>query len=200
MSNNGHSFELQHINVKLLLGDPDGVDLDPVVPIFHRWIQDGVSKELLLDVADYRHVHHGPGIVLIGHEADYSVDQTDGRLGVRYNRKAVLEGSNLERMQQAVVAALKALQRLETTPDVNDKLRFNGRDVELFINDRLLAPNREDVRNTLRAAEFDAFAGKLFGGSDYSLSFGHDSRRLLSVYLQAARIHTSAELLAKLSA
>ena len=30
----------------------------------------------------------GPGVMLIGHQADYSVDNTDDRLGVRYNRKA----------------------------------------------------------------------------------------------------------------
>src|SRR5205807_2486817 len=85
-------IELQHINVKLLLEGGD--DLDPVIPIFHSWIQNQPFGELLIDVADYRHVHHGPGIVLIGHEADYSLDQTDGRLGLRYNRKAPLPGSN----------------------------------------------------------------------------------------------------------
>ena len=65
-----HSTNLQHINVKLLLKDSQDVDLDPLIPVFHNWIQEQVCDELLLDVADYLHVHHGPGIVLIGHEAN----------------------------------------------------------------------------------------------------------------------------------
>src|SRR5260370_24044056 len=86
-----HTINLQHINVKLVLKDSDsldhGRDLDPVIPVFHSWIQQQAFDELLLDVADYRHVEGGPGILLIGHEADYSLDNTDNRLGVRYNRK-----------------------------------------------------------------------------------------------------------------
>src|SRR5689334_21079722 len=93
-------INLQHINDKVLLDG--GADLDPgmldsVIPIFHGCIQNRLvlnekTPEPLIDVADYRHVHHGPGIVLIGHEADYSIDNTNGRLGPRYNRKAQLAG------------------------------------------------------------------------------------------------------------
>ena len=82
-------MELQHLNVKLLLENSQDLDLDAIVNIFHGWIQEQLCEELLLDVADYRHVHHGPGVVLIGHEADYAIDNTDGRWGIRYNRKAV---------------------------------------------------------------------------------------------------------------
>ena len=62
--------------------------------MFHSWIQEQVGEGLLLDVADYRHVHEGPGVILIGYEGNYSVDNTDNRLGVRYNRKAALDGNN----------------------------------------------------------------------------------------------------------
>lgn len=102
-------MDFQHVNVKLLVNDPGGVDLEPLIPIFHRWIQGRVFEELLLDIADYRHVYAGPGVVLIGHQADYSVDNTDNRLGVRYNRKAPLDGSNQNRLIQAARAALTAL-------------------------------------------------------------------------------------------
>ncbi len=88
------AIELQHINVKLFVRDPEKVDLEAVVPVFHSWIQGQIFDELLLDVADYSHVPDGPGVVLIGHEADYALDNTDGRLGVRYNRKAPWPGSN----------------------------------------------------------------------------------------------------------
>src|SRR5437879_2219334 len=134
------AVELQHVNVKLLLDNPEDLDLDAVVTVFHSWIQNQVCEELLLDVADYRHVHHGPGVVLIGHEADYSIDNTDGRLGIRYNRKAPLDGSNQDRLAQAVRAAFAASERLQRDTRLDGKLHFNGRDVELFVNDRLLTP------------------------------------------------------------
>src|SRR6266568_6371726 len=131
-------IELQHFNVKLFLGNPEEVDLEPLIPIFHDWIQNQVGEGLLLDVADYRHVDAGPGVVLIGHEGNYSVDNTDNRLGVRYNRKALLDGSLQDRLEQAARAAIGACQRLEDDPQIKGSIRYNRRELELFINDRLL--------------------------------------------------------------
>jgi hypothetical protein len=190
-------MELQHVNVKLPLTDPGGVDLEPLIPIFHRWIQDKVFEERLLDIADYRHVHNGPGVVLIGHEGDYAVDNTDGHLGVRYNRKTALEGSNCDRLKQAARAALNACQRLEGEVSLGGKLRFNGQDVEVFINDRLLAPNREETRAGVRP-DFQAFSEELFRGADYSSVYGSDPRRLFSVSLRASRAFSPADLLKNL--
>ncbi|PYU19621.1 MAG: hypothetical protein DMG32_24145 [Acidobacteria bacterium] len=67
-------MHLEHVNVKLLVKSPEEVDLEPLIPVFHSWIQAQVFEELLLDVADYRHVPAGPGVVLIGHQANYSVE------------------------------------------------------------------------------------------------------------------------------
>jgi len=181
-----HSIELQHINVKLLLKDSQGVDLNPLIPVFHSWIQGQVCDKLLLDVADYRHVYGGPGVVLIGHEADYSIDNTDNRLGVRYNRKAVLGGGNQERLAQAALAALTACQHLHEDTRLNGKFHFNGQDIEIFVNDRLLAPNNEARREAL-SAEFQAFSERIFGETEYSLSFGDDPGRLLGVSLRTSQ-------------
>ena len=49
--------------------------------VFHQWIRDSVCPEMLIDVADYRHVPAGPGVMLIGHEANYSLDNRENRLG-----------------------------------------------------------------------------------------------------------------------
>ena len=190
-------MELQHVNVKLLLADPEGFDLEPLIPIFHSWIQDKIFEERLLDIADYRHVHNGPGVVLIGHEGDYAVDNTDGHLGVRYNRKAALEGSNRDRLKQATRAALTACQCLEQEARLGGKLRFNGQDVEVSINDRLLAANREATRQAARP-DFQAFSQALFRGADYSSVYGSDPRRLFSVSLRASRAFSLADLLTNL--
>ena len=64
-------MQLQHVNVKLLIQNGEGASLEPLIPVFHGWIENQVAKdELLIDVADYSHVPAGPGIVLIGHEAN----------------------------------------------------------------------------------------------------------------------------------
>src|SRR5216684_3355934 len=179
-------IELQHVNVKLFVGDPEEVDLEPLIPIFHDWIQNQVGEGLLLDIADYRHVDAGPGVVLIGHECNYSVDNTDNRLGVRYNRKAVLEGSNQDRLKQAVRAALTACQRLEAEPRLGGRLHFNGQEIEVFINDRLVTLNRDATREAVRA-DFQMFFQKLFRGSEYSLSYGNDPRSLFAVCVKASQ-------------
>lgn len=189
---------LEHVNVKLLVGNAAQVDLEPLIPIFHDWIQGQVFEEMLLDVADYRHVSGGPGVMLIGLQADYSVDNTDDRLGVRYNRKAGLDGSNLDRLEQAARAALTACQRLEQEPRLEGKLRFNGTELEVFINDRLLAPNRETTREAADS-DFQALAKKLFQGSEYSLTYNDEPRRLFGAVIKASKPFSSADLLRNLA-
>jgi hypothetical protein len=191
-------INLQHVNVKLLAKNPEQVDLEPLIPVFHNWIEGQIFEELLLDVADYRHVQAGPGVVLIGHQANYSVDNTDNRLGVRYNRKAPFEGSNQDRLRQAARAALTAFERLETEARLNGKLRFNGREIKVYVNDRLMAPNSDSTREVLKP-ELGVFLGKLFQGSEYTLSHGSDPRSLFAVDVKANRAFSVSELLANLA-
>ena len=188
------SVELQHINVKLLLRDPESVDLAAVVPVFHSWIQGQIFDEQLIDVADYSHVPDGPGVMLIGHDADYAVDNTDGRLGVRYNRKDSLTGSNRERLQQAFRCALKATERLGQ----DLKLNFNGRDIEIVVNDRLLAPNTPETRKGLEP-ELNGFLGQLFKGEEFQLTQPTaEPRRLFGLGIHTAREFLVQDLLANL--
>jgi hypothetical protein len=189
---------LQHVNVKLLVKNPAEADLEPLIPIFHGWIQEQVFEELLLDVADYRHVPAGPGVMLIGLQADYSVDNTDDRLGVRYNRKAGADGSNQDRLRQAAHAALRSFQRLEADHRLGGKLRFDGQELEVFINDRILAPNNAETRQAADS-EFQAFAKRLFQGTDYSLSYNNEPRRLLGASIRASRAFSVSQLLNNLS-
>ena len=188
------AIELQHINVKLFVNDPEKVDLEGVVPVFHEWIQGQIFDELLLDVADYSHVPDGPGVVLIGHEADYALDNTDGRLGVRYNRKAPASGNNRDRLEQAARAAVNAFLRLEQ----DFKLHFNKREIEIVVNDRLLAPNTEATGKTAEP-ELKKFLGQLFAGAGYSMTYPKERRRLFGVSVVAEREFALQELSANLT-
>lgn len=191
-------MQLQHVNVKLLLKNPESVRLEPLVPVFHAWIENQNGHELLIDVADYSHVPAGPGVVLIGHEGNYSVDNTGNRLGVRYNRKAAIDGSNQDRLAQAARAALTACRRLASEPRLSDKFQFNGHDIEIFINDRLVAPNTDATRASFDA-EFHTFSQKLFRGKEYSITYSMDPRSLFTAYVKAGRPFSVAELLEALA-
>jgi hypothetical protein len=190
-------MDIHHVNVKLLVKDPESLDMEALAPIFHNWIREQVWEERLLDVADYRHVFAGPGVILIGLEGDYSVDNTDSRLGVRYNRKAVFGANNQERLTQATRAALKACQRLEAETDLAGKLRFNGQDVEVSINDRLLVPNSEEARQAL-SFDFQSFGHRLFGETEFAVRHSTDPRRLFTAFLRSARPVGVSNLLANL--
>ena len=192
-------MEIQHIQAKVILQDPAAVELERLVPIFHRWIQEQAREELLIDVADYRHVPAGPGVILIGHEANYSVDNAENRLGVRYNRKAPLAGTNVNRLAQATRAALTACKALESDPALEGKLRFNGQEIEISVNDRMLAPNNDVTRETLQA-EIQSFCRKLFAASEFALTFANgDARRLFSVSAKSAQHFTTDQLIAHLA-
>ena len=192
-------MQLQHVNVKLLVQNPAEASLEPLIPVFHGWIENrAANDELLIDVADYTHVSGGPGVVLIGHEGNYSVDNTDNRLGVRYNRKAALDSNNQECLTQAARAALTACQRLEAEPRLGGKFRFNGQDIEIFINDRLVAPNNAATLDAFDT-DFRLFSQKLFRGKEYSISYGTNPRSLFTAFVKAARPFSVAELLEALT-
>jgi hypothetical protein len=191
-------MQLQHVNVKLLLQNPEEANLEPLIPVFHSWIENQNGDELLIDVADYTHVPAGPGIVLIGHEGNYSVDNTGNRLGIRYNRKATFDGGNQDCLAQATFAALTACQRLEEEPSLGGMFRFNGQDIEIFINDRLIAPNDAATREALDA-DFHLFSQKLFRGKEYSISYGADPRSLFTAFVKAARSFSVVDLLEALT-
>ncbi len=152
-------FAFQHINVKIFVADAARINLADAVPVFHRWIRDNVCKEMLVDVADYRHVPAGPGVMLIGHEANYSLDNRENRLGLLYNRKAVLNGTAQDRLRQAHGAALAACKRLESDPAFGGNLRFELGRCEVFVNDRLLAPNTDETWLLLKPELEKFFAG-----------------------------------------
>ena len=62
------------------LKDADALNQDEVLKLFHEWIQEDRIDDLLIDVADYRHVPDGPGVILVAHNAFYSLDNAAGRL------------------------------------------------------------------------------------------------------------------------
>ena len=176
-------MEFQHINVKLFVDGGLQTDLELIIEAFHEWTARQSFDELLIDVADYRHVPDGPGVVLVGHEADYGMDHAGGRWGLLYNRKAPTSGSNQDRIVQALSAAANACRLLEGT--FRD-LRFGRREFLVSVNDRALAPN---VSETYDAFEPDVRAALTGACSDVEFEFEReaDPRRRLQLLVRAAQ-------------
>ncbi len=178
-------MDLQHVNVKIYVDGELRVDPARFIDVFHQWIKDRVLDELLIDVADYRHVPAGPGVILIGHEADYSIDNTDNRYGLRYNRKATLDGTNEERFRQAFGSAVNACRLLEIQFALDGPLKFSRQAFELFINDRAMAPNMLETFARCKP-ELEAFLENALGHTDFTLEYRTDPRRRFGVTVNSA--------------
>ena len=135
-------MELQRIGVKIFAAEPVSVPLGDFIPVFHGWIQRRAIKgHLLIDIHDYSHIHRGPGVLLVAHEANFSIDMGEGRLGLLYYRKQPLNGDPDARVAAIVETALEACRLLEEDPAFAGKLRFKRDDLLVVANDRLHAPN-----------------------------------------------------------
>ncbi|MBK9166542.1 MAG: hypothetical protein IPM24_03660 [Bryobacterales bacterium] len=172
--------DIEHVRVKIFA---EAADFDPgeAIPIFHRWIQEGFGGHLLIDVADYRHVPAGPGVMLVAHEAHYALDNGKNRLGLLYDRRAPLDGDASAKFRQAWDAAWEACAQLEREPALSGKLKFAAGECEISINDRLLAPNTAGTFTTLRPALESLFDG-VWGVGTYTLTREGEPRELFRVH------------------
>jgi len=187
-------MNIQHVNIKFYLENPETVKLADFAAVFNTWIQKHRLEELLIDVADYLHVHNGPGIKLIGHEGDYSLDNRAGRLGLLYNRKEQLDGTTQEKLAQAVRAALTAAQILEN----ENGLKFHGSEVQVIVNDRLLVPNTAKTFQLLEP-DLKSFFGRLYDGAEYSLRHHADPGERFTVNVTTESSFEVESLLKNLS-
>ena len=125
------------------------VPLKDLIPVFHHWIQKDKLEGMLIDVTEYTHVHQGPGLLLIANEANYSLDEMDGKRGFLYNQKRVPEKSNEEHLRTAFRRILGACLLLEKEPEVAGKIKFAANHLQVFVNNRLAAPHHSQSNEEL---------------------------------------------------
>ena len=167
-------MELQKIEIKFFAVEREPVPLTAFIDLFHGWIQ--ASDGVYHDVADYSHMHQGPGIVLVAPDFYVSVDETGGRRGFLFSQKARLEGSNQERLARVFQTALENCRRLQAEPALQRKIEFRFDEFEITLNDRLLAPNGDETYGVLKA-EIEPFVSRLFGGAEIALEQEGDLRK-----------------------
>jgi hypothetical protein len=151
------------IVVKLFVQDDSRLDAHEFVPIFHSWIQQrSVPDHLVIDVSDYAHVHHGPGTLLVTHEANFYTDMGEGRLGLMYARKQPVAGTFSDRVRQAFVATLEGANRLETDPCLAGRIKFKTDEILVSIADRLKAPSTPETFKAVQP-ELQQFFADAYG-------------------------------------
>jgi len=151
--------------LKLFIEDDPGIPVERFVPVFHRWIQSAaLADHQLIDVADYKHVHEGPGVVLVSHEANIHADLGGGRLGLLYFRKQPLDGPFRDRLEAVITYTLRAAELLQKDPDLGPQIRIRTDALLLRIHDRLHAPNAPETFEQVRP-DLSRFLTALYGAA-----------------------------------
>ncbi len=126
------------IGLKFFFSTPATKPLADYIPVFHGWIQgQRLPGHLLIDVHDYSHVQHGPGILLVAHEANLSVDEAEGRRGLVSLRKHPASLPD-------ILAAARQAATLLGEP-------FHSSPFEIFVNDRLATVTAADLATAIGA-------------------------------------------------
>lgn len=172
------------LRAKYFVTDPDAVELPALIPVFHRWIQEQRLDELLIDVADYKHVHEGPGIMLIGHEGEYALDLERGHPGLSYTRKRA-RGNDLSDALRIVLRQVLTGARLLEEDETLD-LRFVPDTVEVTFLDRLRVPNQSDTVDVVVPA-IEALLRDVHGETEVRLEWlDRDERKPFAIRAQVA--------------
>jgi hypothetical protein len=185
--------------------DDLSVNVEEFIPVFHRWIRENVvPNELLLDVADYKHIIDGPAILLVGHEADYVVDLTGGKPGLLYVRKRDLGADLPDALATTLAQALNGIKLAETDIELQGKLKLRTDAATIVLLDRLNYPNQsangsgaEDAGETARSQLAENLA-TIFGGDATVTRVENDAREPLTFELNAPSAPDVETLLGRL--
>lgn len=187
----------QRIAVKFFTRPGARVDLPDFIDLFHRFIQENLVEGFLVDVADYAHVPDGPGIILVGHDVEYAIDQTGGRPGLLTTRKRTGDIPLAELATDTLRKALGTVCAIER--EAPPGLRFETSELEIHIVDQLVAPNDEAAFEAV-AKEIEPALREVYGAAKIQVSrvHGDDTRRMLAVAVKAPDAQDAEKLLARL--
>lgn len=187
------------ITVKFFLTSDSetSLELESFIPLFHRVIQQQSVEGLLIDVADYSHVPNGPGVILIGHDVDYGLDQTAGRAGLLVMAKRNENQDLGELIRTTLRRALVAMQVIEA--ESKPGVAFDTTELEVRVLDRLLAKNSEASFESLRTA-LEPILEQAYGDTEISFerSQPEDARQAVTVRATAAAPVEGAEAIERL--
>lgn len=195
-------MESHKLSFKLFVEDGSVLAGHEFVPVFQSWIQQSrITDHLVIDVADYQHVHNGPGTLLITLEANFATDREAGRLGLLYMRKQAIPNTDTfaERLRIVLRSVIEAAQWLQEDPALAGKIKFRTNELQFRIYDRLLAPNTADTFAAVKP-ELENLIAEVYGGAPLVMNFKPAEQPLFEVQIKAPGSPTLAQLLEKLPA
>ena len=196
----GDALSSSEFNVKLFVENPAGVDLEELIPVFHRWIREELLEdELPIDVAGYARVPKGPGVVIVCDHAHYYFDERAGRPGLRYRGRRVARGEGEEGITRAFRSLLRAAALLEKEPALGGRYRFRTDQVEFGINDRLRAPSHAQTLAAVRPA-LESAVKALYGKPAKSMALASGPREPFMVSIETGTSPSVEALLGQLAA
>ena len=191
------ALNAQQFFIKFPAKVENNYDAKELIPVFQRWIQKDSLEGVLIDVANYTHVDEGPGVLLIGHESNWSLDFRDGEPGLLYTRKREALGDVETRLKDAFRLALEACKLLETEEDIENPIAFDTRDFVFGINNRLLAPNDDETLQDVQEG-LSQFLDWLFEGEKVELVRDQRRRSRFNVRVRVSDEVSVSALLARL--
>jgi hypothetical protein len=183
----------ERLQLKLYLEPSAHFEVDALIPVFHRFIREQLIKELLIDVVDYSHVPGGPGVVLIGHAADYYVGALDGAYGLVYSLKRGTAAPDA-RLEDSLRRLINAARLLEQESGLG--LRFKSNELSLRLTDRLHAPNDDETFASTQP-EVEALLSRVYGSAP-SIERLPSRKEPLSLRIHAGATPSLEALLEKL--
>ncbi len=190
-------MDVQKLGIKFFLHDDASVEGAELIPIFHRWIQTRAVDGLLIDVVDYSHVAHGPGILLVAHEGTYGMDAGGDHMGMTYCSRGHDQAPSPQRLVEVCKRALLACQRLESEPLLGDRVRFRGDGFSVFANDRLRAANTEPNAQALVSLA-GGLAERVFTDAEWTATPERVNHDRLAVSVATSRPESLPTLISRL--
>lgn len=189
-------MEAHQVSAKIYVHERNGVTATDFIHAFHGWIRTSALDELLIDVTDYSHVHHGPGVLLLTHEGQYGMDEAEGRLGLRYLRKRDEPGALADKLRETLRRTFIAARLLEN--ELAGRIVFRGDELSVRVHSRLLAPNDPATFEAARA-DLDAVTSTLYAGVPAQVEHEADPKQLFAVRLASGENPRVETLLERLS-
>lgn len=179
------AMNIDRFAVKFPAQATETFDQGSLIPILHEWIREKSLPGTLLDVADYRHVPDGPGIMLITYEINYALDQGNGQLGLYAQRKVGSEGSQADRIADLLRSTQQFGSLLENDRRLAGQIAFKGNEFSFIANDRLHAPNTPEAFAAIQG-DLAAAIQQLYPGKTVSLTqVQNDPRDRLTVKVES---------------
>ena len=148
-------------------------DLELFIPVFHEWIQKNkISDHIMVDVADYKHILDGPGIMLIAHEGNFSIDLENGKAGLLYTRKQPLGQDIVDNIKIITSIVDQACELLENSDALKGKISFNNQ-YKIISNDRYYFPTGKEFEK-----KFTEYSRQAFKNADLKIGETYSGSRL----------------------